>query len=71
MRWTVIYEQDPASGDWAARAADLPVYVGGDTRDEVEKLIGEAIAVHLATLRDDGLPLPEPRSTAGAVDVAA
>jgi predicted RNase H-like HicB family nuclease len=71
MRWTVIYEQDPASGDWAARSADLPVFVGGDTREEVQQLVGEAIALHLAALRDEGLPLPEPRSTAGDVEVAA
>jgi predicted RNase H-like HicB family nuclease len=71
MRWTVIYEQDPASGDWAARAADLPVYVGGDTREEVGRLIVDAIAMHLASLRDEGLPPPTPRSTAGDVEVTA
>ena len=52
MMWTVIYEQDPTSGDWGAHAADLPVFVGGDTREEVETLIQSAIAFHL-----EGLPV--------------
>ncbi len=71
MRWTVIYEQDPESGDWSAHAADLPVFVGGDTRDEAEAQIQSAIAFHLDGLRADGLPVPVPRSEAGAVEVAA
>lgn len=71
MRWTVIYEQDPTSGDWSAHAADLPVFVGGDTREEAETMVRGAIAFHLEGLRADGLPLPVPRSEAGAVEVAA
>lgn len=70
MKWTVIYEQDPASGDWGAHAADLPVFVGADTRDEAERLPREAIAFHLQGLRADGLPVPEPRAEVGAVEVA-
>ena len=69
MRWTVIYEQDPQTGDWGAYAADLPVFAGGDTREEVERLIREAIAFHLNGLRSEELPVPEPRSVVGAVDV--
>lgn len=71
MKWTVIFEQDPETGDWGAHAADLPVFVGGDSREEVEDLVRDGIAFRLDGLRDDGLPLPEPRSTAAAVDVAA
>jgi hypothetical protein len=63
MRWTVIYEQDPDTGDWGAHAADLPVFVGGGTREEAERLVREG-------LRADGLPVPEPRSVVGAVEVA-
>ncbi len=71
MKWTVIFEQDPETGDWGAHAADLPVFVGGDSREEVEHLVRDGIAFHLDGLRADGLPLPEPRSTAAAIDVAA
>jgi predicted RNase H-like HicB family nuclease len=70
MKWTVIYEQDPGTGEWGAHAADLPVFVGGGTREEVERLVREAIAFHLEGLRADGLPVPEPRSVVGAVEVA-
>ena len=71
MRWAVIFEQDPQTGDWGAHAADLPVFVGGDSREEVEELVRDGIAFHLAGLRADGRPVPVPRSTAAAVDVAA
>lgn len=71
MKWTVIYEQDPETGDWGAHATDLPVFVGADTRDEVERLMRDGIAFHLDGLRADGLPLPTPRSEAGAVEVAS
>ncbi len=70
MKWTVIYEQDLDTGDWGAQAADLPVFVGAGTREEVERLVREAIAFHLEGLRADGLPVPEPRSVVGAVEVA-
>ena len=47
MKWTVIYEQDPDTGDWGAHAPDLPVFVGGGTREEVERLVREGIAFHI------------------------
>ncbi len=71
MKWTVIFEQDPQTGDWGAHAPDLPVFVGGDSREEVEQLVRDGIAFYLEGLRADGEPVPEPRSTAAAVDVAA
>jgi len=36
------------------------VGVVGDSRDEVERLIREAIAIHLNGLRDAGEPIPAP-----------
>lgn len=54
MKWTVNFEQDPDSGDWGAHAADLPVFVGGDSREEVEHLVRDGISFHLAGLRADG-----------------
>jgi len=47
------------------------VFVGGDSREEVELLVRDGLAFHLEGLRADGGPIPEPRSTAAAVDVAA
>ena len=49
---------------------DLPGYVAaGDTLQEVKDLIREAIAFHIAGLRDDGLPIPEPSTYVFNIDV--
>lgn len=46
---------------WGAFCPDLPgVGVVGDSREEVELLIGEAITLHLEGLRRDGEPVPPP-----------
>ncbi len=41
----------------------------GDSRDEVEQLIHEAIDFHLQGMREEGISIPEPSSFAGAVEV--
>jgi len=43
----------------------------GETKDEVERNIQEAIEFHLEGLREEGYPLPEPSSYSSYVDVAA
>jgi len=49
---------------------DLPGCVAaGDSRQEAEQLIAEAIGAHIESLREHGEPVPEPSSTAGAVQV--
>jgi len=46
---------------WGAYCPDLPgVGVVGDTREDVEHLIREAISFHLDGLRQAGDPIPEP-----------
>ncbi len=50
---------------------DLPVCITtGDTGEDVEANIKEAIEYHLEGLREDGLPVPEPSSEVGFVQVA-
>lgn len=69
MKYTVIYEQGPTS--WGAYVPDLPgVITVGDTREEVERLIAEALEFHLEGLREEGLPIPIPTSYAGVVEVS-
>lgn len=64
--YLVIYEQGSTS--WGAYSPDVPgVAVVGDTRDHVDRLVREAIALHLEGLREHGLQLPEPRNAAGFV----
>lgn len=68
MTYTVIYEQGPAS--WGAYVPDLPGVISvGDTRTEVELLIKEAIEFHVEGMREEGLPIPPPSSSAGIVTV--
>lgn len=64
----VIYEQAD-DGSWSASAADLPVFTVGDTRDEAEQQIREAIALYLDELARSGEPAPEARSVVGTVSV--
>jgi predicted RNase H-like HicB family nuclease len=69
MRYTVMIEQGEPS--FGAYVPDLPGCVAAaETRAEVISLIREAIAFHLETLREEGMPLPEPHSTAELVEVA-
>jgi len=41
----------------------------GDSKEEVEQLIREAVAFHIKGLRDEGLPIPSPTSSAGVLTV--
>jgi predicted RNase H-like HicB family nuclease len=62
--WTVVYERT-ATG-WSAYVPALPgVGIGSATHEEAERLVSEAIALHLEGLVADGLPIPE----SGGLDV--
>lgn len=66
--YAVIYE--PASdGSWSARAADLPVYAVGDTREEAEREVRSAIAFYLDYLAEKGEAVPPGVSVVGTVAV--
>jgi len=68
MTYTVIYEKGATS--WGAYVPDLPgVITVGDTREEVERLIREAVEFHLEGMKDEGIEIPAPASFAGVVDV--
>lgn len=41
----------------------------GDSRDEVERLIQEAIELHLEGMREEGISIPPPASIAGVVEI--
>jgi len=70
MRYAVVIEK--AEGNYGAYVPDLPGCVAtGDTVEEVERQIQEAIEFHLEGLRADGLPIPEPSSRVEYVEVAA
>ena len=70
MRYTIVIEK--ATRNFAAYAPDLPGCVAtGATRDETIREMREAILLHLQSLREHGEPVPQPRSTAAVVEVAA
>lgn len=69
--YLVIFERG-IDGGWGAYAPDLPgLGVVADTREEADQLIREGIELHIAGLREDGLPIPEPTTTAERISVAA
>jgi len=69
MRYTVVVEQGPTS--FGASVPDLPGCIAAaETRQEVMTLIKEAIGFHVEALREEGMPVPEPHSTAETVEVA-
>jgi predicted RNase H-like HicB family nuclease len=71
MRYAVIFEKEPNS-DWGAYVPDLPGCVAvAQTREEADRLIREAIAIHIRGMREDGEPIPEPTSFAETIAVEA
>jgi len=57
--YLVLIEREGDS--WGAFCPDLPgVGVVGDTREEVEQLVREAVSFHLDGLRRAGDPIPAP-----------
>jgi len=70
VKYTVIIEK--AEGNYSAYVPDLPGCVSvGDTVEETERNIREAIVFHIRGLRDEGLDVPEPTSIAAHVEVPA
>lgn len=70
MQYLVIVEKGPTS--FGAYVPDLPGCIAtGESRDEVLRLIREAIEFHIDGLREDGHPIPQPSSDSAVVDVKA
>jgi predicted RNase H-like HicB family nuclease len=70
MRYAIVIEK--AAGNYSAYVPDLPGCVAsGSTLEETERLIREAIELHLDGLRRDGSPIPQPSSQVEYVEVAA
>ena len=60
MRYLVVYEKGP--GSYSAYSPDLPGCVAAATTlEETRQNMRGAIELHLAGLREDGLPVPEGR----------
>ena len=70
MQYLVIVEEGQNS--FGAYVPDLPGCIAvGESRDEVMRLIQEAIEFHIEGIKEDGLMLPLPHSSSAFVDVHA
>jgi predicted RNase H-like HicB family nuclease len=70
MQYAVVIEAGESS--FGAYVPDLPGCIAvSETRDEVLRLIHEAVHFHIEGLRADGKPVPQPTSSVEFVNVAA
>jgi predicted RNase H-like HicB family nuclease len=66
--YTVIYER--GKRNWSAYVPDLPGCIAtGKTRNQVERLVREAVEFHIEGLVQRGESVPKPRVEAGTVSV--
>jgi predicted RNase H-like HicB family nuclease len=71
MQYAIVIERVPGS-NYSAYVPDLPGCVStGNTVEEVQRNIEEAIAFHLEGMREDGLPIPEPTTQVNYAEVAS
>jgi predicted RNase H-like HicB family nuclease len=69
-RYAIVIEK--AESNYAAYVPDLPGCIAtGATVEETERLLREAIELHVEGMREDGLPVPEPSSRVEYVEVNA
>jgi predicted RNase H-like HicB family nuclease len=69
MRYAMIIEA--GQQNYSAYLPDLPGCVAtGRTLEEVRQRMREAIELHLAGMREDGLPIPQPTTLADYVEAA-
>lgn len=68
MKYAVVIERGATS--FGASVPDLPgcIAVAG-TREDVKRLIQEAIAIHVAELREEGVALPLAQTRVTTVEV--
>ncbi len=70
MKYMVVVERGESS--YGAHVPDLPGCIAvGETREEVLKLIKEAIELHIEDLRESGEQVPAPSSASEYVEVKA
>jgi predicted RNase H-like HicB family nuclease len=69
-KYLIIVEK--TNTGYSAFSPDIPGCGSvGDTKEEVERNIQEAIEFHLEGLREEGYAIPEPSSYSSYVDIAA
>jgi predicted RNase H-like HicB family nuclease len=70
MKYAVVIEK--GENGYGAYVPDLPGCIAAaDTKEEVKKLIHEAIEFHIEGLKEDGEPIPKATSSIEFIEVAA
>ena len=70
MKYLIVIERT-ATG-YSAYSPDLPGCIAtGSTRDEVEREMKGAIALHLDGLKAEGMAIPQPSSSSSYVEIPA
>ena len=68
MRYGIVIEK--TTNNYSAYVPDLPGCVAtGATREETERNMQAAIEMHIQGMKEDGLAIPEPHSSAEYVTV--
>lgn len=68
MKYMIVVEKSPSG--YGAYVPDLPGCVAaGKTREEVLRLIKEAIELHIESLEENGEPVPQPSSVSEFIEV--
>jgi predicted RNase H-like HicB family nuclease len=68
-QYVAIYEW--AGNNYSAYVPDLPGCVAcGETFEETQQLVKEAIELYIDALKEAGRPIPEPTTKAATVGVA-
>jgi predicted RNase H-like HicB family nuclease len=70
MKYLIVIEKTPTG--FSAYSPDVPGCVAtGETREEVEREMADAIAFHLDGLRAEGMDLPQPSTSSSYVEIPA
>jgi len=70
MKYLTVIEE--TSTGYSAYSPDVPGCIAtGETKDEIERNIKEAIEFHLEGLRLENAALPKPRTYSNYVEIAA
>jgi predicted RNase H-like HicB family nuclease len=68
VQYTIVIEK--GDGSFSAYVPDLPGCVAaGDTIEETEALMREAIEFHLERMIEDGIPIPRPSDSIRQVEI--
>jgi predicted RNase H-like HicB family nuclease len=69
-RYAIVIEK--AATNYGGYVPDLPGCVAAAaTVEETERLLREAIAMHIEGMKEDGIPIPEPSSVVDYLEMEA